>query len=141
MKVLFVCDHNRGRSQMAAAFYNKFSDAGHADSAGTTVLTPGQTIEQRAEVSEGSKYLLATMDIEGIDIRQQTQKPISTDTVNNYDKIIVMAEEKSIPDYVKNSGKYEYWQVEDPQSKGPEKTDEVKNIIKQKVQNLIKLKG
>lgn len=122
---------------MAAAFYNKFSTTGHADSAGTTVRTPGQTIEQRAAVSEGSKHLLATMDEEYLDIRQQIQKPIDKDLVNNYDKIIVMAEEKSIPGYIKSSDKYEYWKVEDPKSKGPEKTEEVKNIIKQKVLKLI----
>ncbi len=140
MNVLFVCDHNRGRSQMAAAFYNKYSSDGHADSAGTNVLTPGQTIEQRAAVSEGSKHLLATMDEESLDIRHQIQKPIDKHMVNKYDKIVVMAEKKSIPDYVKTSSKYEYWQVEDPQSKGPEKTQEVKNIIKRRVQNLIKEK-
>lgn len=122
---------------MAAAFYNKYSSDGHADSAGTTVVTPGQTIEQRAEVSEGSKHLLATMDQESLNIRQQIQKPIDKRMVNKYDKIIVMAEKKSIPDYVKTSSKYEYWQVEDPQSKGAEKTEEVKNIIKRKVQNLL----
>ncbi len=126
---------------MAAAFYNKFTTAGSADSAGTTVLTPGQTIEQRAEVSEGSKHLLTTMDNEGLDIRQRVQQPINQGMIDNYDLVIVMAEEKSIPDYVKNSVKYKFWQVEDPQSKGPEKTEEVKNIIKQKVQNLIRLKG
>lgn len=30
MKVIFACVHNAGRSQMAAAFFNKFADKSKA---------------------------------------------------------------------------------------------------------------
>ncbi|MBU6455876.1 MAG: arsenate reductase ArsC, partial [Cyanobacteria bacterium REEB67] len=37
MKVIFACIHNAGRSQMAAAFFNKYADGSKAQalSAGT----------------------------------------------------------------------------------------------------------
>lgn len=136
-KVLFVCTQNRGRSQMAAELFNKYTEKGHADSVGTKVETPGATIEARAKISEGAQNILTVMSEEGLDLSKNLQTQITEVMLNMYDKIVVMAEPETIPTYLQTNSKFEYWDIEDPRFKGLEGTRNTKDEIKQKVLKLL----
>lgn len=137
MKVLFVCKYNRGRSQMAAAFFNQHAKNGHADSAGTQAETAGDTLAKRAEESQGARNVLNVMTEKGHDLSQNVQDQLTEEMLNNYDKVIVMAEQDSIPDYLKSSNKFVYWRIEDPAKKTIEDTRKTRDMIEQKVLDLI----
>jgi arsenate reductase (thioredoxin) len=67
-KILFVCVHNSGRSQMAEAFFNRYARAkAHASSAGTRPASHTDRI-----VAEAMQEL-------GIDISQQRPKLLTTE--------------------------------------------------------------
>ena len=91
--VLFVCAQNVGRSQTAAALFNKYKhDAeSHAGSAGTRVEKPGETIAERTVYSDGAKNVVASLNEEGIDITGSTRTQIEPEMLDQYDKVIVMA--------------------------------------------------
>lgn len=138
-KVLFVCAQNVGRSQTAAALFNKYrtSDDVVAESAGVRVEKPGETIAERMEYSDGAKNVVACLTEEGIDILTHTRKPVERDRLDDYARIIVMAEPELVPDWLSSHPNYEYWYVEDPRYKGLEETKKTQELIKSKVFELI----
>ena len=133
MNILFVCAQNVGRSQTAAALFNKYFPESHADSAGTNVEKPGETIAGRAEYSDGAKNVIASLAEEGIDISRSIRTQVTEEMLEGYDKVVVMAEPESIPDWLSNHPKYEYWHIDDPRYKGLEETKKTQELIKKKV--------
>lgn len=139
MNVLFVCAYNVGRSQMAAALFNKHAQNGHADSAGTIVGDDhGQTITERAQNVGGAKNVISVMDEEGIDVREKTRTQIDEAMLSNYAKVIVMAEQDTIPDYLRSSDKFVYWHIEDPRTKDLDGVRAAKDDIKAKILEFIR---
>lgn len=139
MNVLFVCRANRGRSQMAATLFKIHAPKGsNADSAGTLVEAPGDTLEQRAKVSVPQSHVITLMKEKGRDISQEKQTPVTPEMLNDYQKIVVMAEEETIPDWLKADEKYEYWKIADPRWNNIEDVRVVRDEIEQKVLGLIR---
>jgi arsenate reductase len=122
--VLFVCVHNAGRSQMAAAFLEHLSN-GSVDvlSAGSM---PGHQINPVA---------VEAMAEVGIDIAGEQPKKLSTDAVQASDVVITMGCGDECPYYP--GKRYEDWELTDPAGQGIETVREVRDEIKTRVQTLI----
>lgn len=133
MKVLYVCRANIGRSQMAEAFH-KFR-GGKAESAGTQVNeNEGQTIGE----NEKARYVWEVMDKEGINIRNYKRKQLTPQMVEEADKIVVITEKEGCPDYLKDSSKTIYWDMEDAKGTDYDFHIKTRNRIKSKVEELLK---
>ena len=133
MKVLFVCRGNVGRSQMAQALFEKLSGL-KSFSAGTKVNFEGRKIGE----IELAKSVVDSMKKHGCDVSENVVRQLTPKMVLEFDKVIVMAEPETIPDYLKGNKKEEFWDIEDP--KGKDETFH-KNIIlqiKRKILELIK---
>lgn len=137
MKVLFICAQNVGRSQTAMALFNKYHPGSHADSAGTNVEKPGETIAERAEYSDGAKHVLICLQEEGLDISHSVRTPVTPEMLDHYDRIINMAEPEKTPDWLRDHPNYEYWEIEDPRYKSLEETVKMQRLIKEKVLQLV----
>lgn len=133
MNVLFICAQNVGRSQMAAELFNKLSTKGHADSVGTTVESPGQTLGERAVHSDGAKHVLTVLDEEEINVRNNKRTLLTEDMLSTYDYVGVMAERDTWPAYLAEGTKVVYWDIADPRFKGLETTRKTRDEIKQRV--------
>ena len=135
-KILFVCIHNSGRSQMAEAFLNKYTDKAVAESAG---FEPGKL----------NPIVVKVMAEEGIDISQN-----SCDSVFGFFKqgkrfshIITVCDEGAAERCPIFPGVTQriHWSFEDPSSlEGSDeekltKTREIRDAIKEKVLQLIEL--
>jgi len=64
-------------------------------------------------------------------------RPDHPEILGQADEVVVVAEEYTIPDYLKAAKKVVYWEVEDPKGKDQAGTDEIREIIAGHVRNLI----
>ncbi|WP_137295674.1 arsenate reductase ArsC [Nocardioides dongxiaopingii] len=123
-EVLFVCVHNQGRSQMAAALLAQHA-AGrvHVRSAGSAPadsVNPA-VVEVMAEI--------------GIDISQELPKKLLTHDVAAADVVITMGCGDACPIYP--GKRYEDWVLTDPSGKGPDSVREIRDEIDQRVRALL----
>lgn len=125
-KVIFVCIHNSGRSQMAEAFARKLGEGKIlAESAGTE---PGASLNPQA---------VAAMQEIGYDMSAHYSKVMTNEMVESADRIITMGcgvDTKTCPAVFVPS---EDWGLEDPKDKTIEKVRDIRDQIKSKVEQLI----
>lgn len=128
-KVLFVCVHNSGRSQMAEAFFNQLAK-------GEAVATSAGT-RPAAHVDRNVADAMCEV---GIDIRQQRPKPLTFEMLESADRVITMGcgvEEVCPASFIPT----EDWTLEDPEGKPIEKVRQIRDQIRVKVEVLVKELG
>lgn len=118
-----------GRSQAAAELYNRVHP-GDADSAGTIKDIPGQKLSERP----GATNAIIVMKEKGIDMSQNTTTQLTEAMLNDYDKVIVMAEPENIPNWLRESPKFEYWEVLDMKGQDIQTTRELRDKIEKMIQ-------
>ncbi|MET7987524.1 arsenate reductase ArsC [Streptomyces sp. NPDC005281] len=122
--VLFVCVHNAGRSQMAAAWLNHLAgDRVEVRSAGSD---PGDRVNPAA---------VAAMAEVGIDISARTPKILTVDAVQASDVCVTMGCGDTCP--VFPGKRYLDWQLEDPAGQGVDAVRPIRDEIKLLVEGLI----
>jgi protein-tyrosine-phosphatase len=110
MKILFVCRGNVGRSQMAAAFFNKFASPRHsAESAGFAPKYAGKSLGELFPGST-SHHVVSAMRERGHDLSQNVRKQITPEMLERNDKIIVMTTKIEAPEDLQNNSKAEFWE-------------------------------
>jgi arsenate reductase (thioredoxin) len=132
-KVIFVCIHNSGRSQMAEAFAKKIGEGRViAESAGTE---PGGSLNPQA---------VAAMEEIGYDMSGHHPKVMTPEMVDSSDRVITMGCGVNLDD-VDHGGpvcpavfvESEDWGLEDPKGQSIEKVREIRDLIKARVERLI----
>jgi arsenate reductase len=123
-EVLFVCEHNAGRSQMAAALLDHHA-AGtvHVRSAGST---PGDQI---------NPAVLRAMSELGIDLSKEFPKPLTDEVVRAADVVITMGCGDACPIYP--GKRYMDWELEDPAGKTVEQVRPIRDEIDRRVRQLL----
>jgi arsenate reductase len=122
--VLFVCVHNAGRSQMAAALLDKVAEGRvHVRSAGSE---PAETInpavvEALAEV--------------GLDVGKEFPKPLTDEVVRAADVIITMGCGDACPVYT--GKRYLDWDLDDPAGKSLDEVRPIRDEIQRRVEALV----
>ncbi len=124
--ILFVCVENAGRSQMAEAFFKKYSRVEfNVISAGTTPS------------SELNPVAVQVMKEIGIDMFEQSPKILLNSMIENSHKIVNMGcmDKESCPSiFVKNVID---WNISDPKTQSIEQVRIIRDQIKSKVLNMI----
>ena len=122
--VLFVCVHNAGRSQMAAAFLTHFAgDKVEVRSAGSA---PADSINPA--VVEALKEV-------GIDISNEQPKVLTTSAVEQSDVVITMGCGDACPFFP--GKRYLDWVLEDPAGQGVADVRPIREQIRNLVEELI----
>ena len=100
-EVLFVCVHNAGRSQMAAALLDRYAEGRvHVRSAGST------------PADEVNPDVVTAMAELGLDLSQEFPKPMTDEFVRAADVVITMGCGDACPIYP--GKRYEDWELDDP---------------------------
>jgi arsenate reductase len=128
-KVIFACVHNAGRSQMAAAFFNRIADGSvaRAISAGTQPATHIHP-EVRAAMQEV-----------GIDLAGATPQRLTPDLAADAALLITMGCEESCP--VVPGLERQDWQILDPKGQPGSIVGSIRNEIRARVQALVTSRG
>lgn len=122
--VLFVCVHNAGRSQMAAAYLHNLGGGRiEVRSAGSA---PADQVNQAA---------VAAMLEEGIDMSTETPKILTDDAVQESDVVITMGCGDTCKFYP--GKRYEDWVLDDPAGQGIESVRPIRDEIRRRVEVLI----
>jgi arsenate reductase len=122
--VLFVCVHNAGRSQLAAAWLTHLAgDRVEVRSAGSA---PAAAVNPAA---------VAAMAEVGIDIAAETPKVLTVDAVRESDVVITMGCGDSCP--VFPGKRYEDWKLDDPAGQGIEAVRPIRDQIRARVEALL----
>ena len=122
--VLFVCVHNAGRSQMAAAFLT------HLSQGAVDVRSAGSEPADRVNPAA-----VAAMAEVGVDIATEQPKILTTEAVMASDVVITMGCGDTCPFYP--GKRYEDWVLEDPAGKGVDAVRPIRDEIRRRVENLL----
>jgi len=114
MKVLFICKNNQFRSQMATAIYNKLTDTSDAFSAGTYVGAEDAPEGALIKNFFSKDDFFQVMEDHNLQLRNNTMKKVSIELLNEADLAVSMAEEPFIPDFIRNSKKVIWWNINNP---------------------------
>jgi protein-tyrosine-phosphatase len=123
-EVLFVCVHNAGRSQMAAALL-------HHHAAGTVRVTSAGS-QPADQVNPAVREVLAEI---GIDLSHEFPKRLTTDAVEAADVVITMGCGDACP--VFPGKRYLDWQLTDPAGKAIEEVRPIRDDIDARVRGLL----
>lgn len=74
----------------------------------------------------------------GIDMSENSRIQLTEEMLSDYDKVVVLAEPESIPNYLESDPKVGIWDVEDIRGKSVEEAREIRDEIKHKVNELAK---
>jgi protein-tyrosine-phosphatase len=122
--VLFVCVHNAGRSQMAAAYLS------HLGEGRIEVLSAGS-----APADQVNPAAVAAMLEEGIDMAAETPKILTDEAVEASDVVITMGCGDTCKFYP--GKRYEDWVLEDPAGQGVDAVRPIRDEIRRRVEVLI----
>ena len=141
MKVLYVCNANMGRSQVAEVLFNQLSSE-PARSAGTVAdAIVERTKPASRRLKDGGSSAIAYMSEQGADVSEKTRDQLTLEIVQEADKVIVMADDDTWPDYLRNSGKVVVWTIQDTRGMGPDSARPLYDEIKRRVQELVREAG
>ena len=123
-EVLFVCVHNAGRSQMAAALLDRHAGGRvHVRSAGS------------APADEINPAVVAAMDEIGIDLSKEFPKRLTTDAVEAADVVVTMGCGDACP--VFPGKRYVDWELDDPAGKDVAQVRTIRDEIDRRVAQLV----
>jgi protein-tyrosine-phosphatase len=123
-ELLFVCEHNAGRSQMAAALAHELSGGSVAvRSAGTS---PVERIDP---------VVVEAMNEIGVDIRLEFPKPLTDEVVRAADFVVTMGCGDSCPVYP--GKRYEDWPISDPAGQPLDVVRQIRDDVRRRVGGLL----
>lgn len=117
-------------------YFKRFSKSDTA-SAGTRVTVENEKIGDR----EDAQNVLEVMREDNIDLGSNTHTTLTPDMLNDFDKVIVMAEPDRTPEWLSNSPKFEYWDIPNVNGMPLEQLRRVRDDIKSKVRILARQKN
>ncbi|MFD4240525.1 arsenate reductase ArsC [Streptomyces sp. NPDC058525] len=122
--VLFVCVHNAGRSQMAAAFLTRLGgDRVQVRSAGSA---PADMV---------NPAVVEAMREAGIDISAEIPKVLTAEAVRSSDVVITMGCGDACPYFP--GKRYLDWQLEDPAGQGAAAVRPIRDEIERRIRGLL----
>lgn len=123
-EVLFVCVHNAGRSQMAAALLD------HHAAGRVRVRSAGSTPADKINPA-----VVTVLTEIGIDLTREFPKPLTEDAVHAADVVITMGCGDTCPVYP--GKRYLDWDVPDPAGLAAEEVRAIRDEIDQRVRHLL----
>jgi arsenate reductase len=127
--VVFACVHNAGRSQIAAAFFNRLVDPTKAQalSAGTQ---PGARVHPE---------VVAAMKETGIDLTNSVPRRLTDDLARQANVLVTMGCGDECP--VVPGVERDDWPLQDPKGQPVERVREIRDEVERRVRRLLTDRG
>lgn len=125
LTVVFACVHNAGRSQMAAAFFNRIADSRKA-----RALSAGTHPAERVH-----REVVSAMREVGVDLSRATPRLLAPELAARADWLITMGCGESCP--VVPGARRADWPVEDPKDRPAARVREIRDDIRRLVEEFV----
>jgi arsenate reductase (thioredoxin) len=123
-EILFVCVHNAGRSQMAAAFTDQIAGGKvHVKSAGSSPAN---------EIHTNVREVMAEV---GVDLSKDFPKRLTDEVVRGSDVVVTMGCDDACPVYP--GKRYVDWELPDPANKPIAEVRAIRDEIRRRVEALV----
>lgn len=139
MKVLFVCNGNIGRSQVARAYFDKLSQH-DSDSAGILVdegmaklNLPSRKLRD-VPSQRSVRYIRKEF---GVDIAERERRQLAPEMVDEAEFVIVIAAKNRWPDYLNEGEKVIFWDIPDPYGLDDDFAYDVFRQVQHRVEQLV----
>ena len=124
-KVIFACVHNAGRSQMSAAFFNKFADPAKA-----------RAISAGTQPAEHVHPVVVDAMLEvGVDLRDAKPQKLTTELASEAALLVTMGCGDDCP-YVPGLRRDD-WPLPDPKGQGLDSVRRTRDEIRERVLDLV----
>ena len=135
MKVLFVCKHNLGRSQIAQAFYNHLTGTNDAKSAGTFI---GMYSEKTlGEFHQETRAVRIMREI-GVDMTKAPRSQITPALTRGADQIVSFLPRTELPEWLQDDARVQVWLVKNYPASDMTAVRQQRDEIIKKVRKLAK---
>ena len=130
-KILFICEGNVGRSQIAEGFYNYYTQTHYGKSAGINNVGEKYNYIPREDI-------IKVMLEKKIDISSQRIKHVNKSHLNQIDEIVVLCSPDKLPAFIKESKiDIVYKEVVDPYNSSYNSLLEIRDKIEEIVLEIL----
>ena len=143
MKVLFVCNANIGRSQVAQAYFNNLTQH-DSDCAG---INADEATARRNLPSRKMKDVPGQRSVHyirrefGVDIAEKERQQLAPEMVDEADLVIVIAEPTKWPAYLRTARNKVFWDIPDPQGQNDCFAFKIYRQVEHRVEQLVEQIG
>jgi protein-tyrosine-phosphatase len=135
MKVLFICNANIGRSQVAHAYFDTLSKH-DSESAGIAV-DEMKLASKKLKDSPTQRSVHYIRKEFGVDIGEKEKQQLVPEMLVTADLAIVIAEKERWPGYLKEGGKVLFWDIQDPATMADDFARDVYRQVQRRVEQLV----
>ncbi len=140
MKVLFVCQANIGRSQVAQACFDQLSshESSGAGMAVDEITAKGNWASKKLKDVPNQRSVEYIKREFGVDIADRERRQLTPQMMDEADLVVVINEKANWPDYVTEGGKVVFWDIQDAVGQADEAAYQIFGQVRHKVEGLVK---
>ena len=139
MKVLFVCQANIGRSQVAQVSFDQLSshESSGAGMAVDEITANGNWPSKKIKDVPNQRSAEYIRKEFGVDISDRERRQLTPQMMDEADMVIIINEKANWPDYVTEGGKVVFWDIRDGLGQANEAVNHIYGQVRQKVEELV----
>ena len=139
MNVLFVCQANIGRSQVAQACFDQLSshESSGAGMAVDKITANGNWASKKIKDVPNPRSLEYIKREFGLDISDRERRQLTPEMMDEADLVVVINDKANWPDYVSEGGKVVFWDIRDGVGQADEAAYEISGQVRERVQELV----
>ena len=139
MKVLFVCQANIGRSQVAQVCFDQLSshESSGAGMAVDEITAKGNWPSKKLKDVPTQRSVEYIKREFSVDISDRERRQLTPQMMDEADMVIVINEKANWPDYVSEGSKVVFWDIGDGLGQADEAAYEIYGQVRRKVEELV----
>ena len=140
MKVLFVCQANIGRSQVAQACFDQLSshESAAAGMAVDEITAKGNWPSKKLKDVPNQRSVEYIKREFGVDIADRERRQLTPQMMDEADIVVIINDKANWPHYVTEGGKVVFWDIQDAAGQADEAAYQIFGQVRHKVEGLVK---